>query len=65
MNYRNEWLNAIFGEKQGKPIIVYFTDGKKVNYTGSILSELKTDPTVQEIIDGETGELIFSRTSNV
>lgn len=65
MNYRNEWLNTIFGEKQGKSIIVYFTNGEKVNYTDSILSELKTDPAVRDIIDGETGELIFSRTSNV
>lgn len=45
-----------------KEIIAYFNNGHEpANYTMSIFQLLITDESVQDIIDAETGEIIFSR----
>ncbi len=44
-----------------KEIIVFFRNHCPVTYSAGILELLKTDNNVTEIIDAETGEIIFSR----
>ena len=44
-----------------KEIIVFFRNHCPVTYSAGILELLKTDPNVIDIIDAETGEIIFSR----
>lgn len=40
-------------------IIVTFKNGRKVNYTMNIYSLLTTDPEVMEIMDANTGEVLY------
>lgn len=44
-----------------KEISVTFTNGRKVIYTMNIYRLLTTDPDVMEIMDIETGEILFNR----
>ena len=44
-----------------KEIRVTFANGREVIYTMNIFRLLKTDPDVQEIMDTETGEILFNR----
>lgn len=44
-----------------KEIKVTFTNGRKIVYTMNIFRLLKTDPQVLEIMDSETGEILYSR----
>ena len=44
-----------------KEINVIFTNGRKIVYTMNIFQLLKIDPQVLEIMDSETGEILYSR----
>lgn len=57
----NDFLNALFNTSEQKTVIAYFANGQSETYTYSILHLLKTEPDITDIVDGETGELIFSR----
>lgn len=47
--------------KNMKLIVVTFIDGMRATYTDGILNLLLTDETVLEIMDKETGEIIFKK----
>ena len=40
-------------------IIVTFKNGRKINYTMNIYSLLTTDPEVMEIMNANTGEVLY------
>ena len=40
-------------------IIVTFRNGKRARYTSAILELLESDPEVYEIMNAETGEILF------
>lgn len=44
-----------------RTIIAYFTGHEPVIYTAKMYNLLITDPAVETIIDGETGEIIYTR----
>lgn len=44
-----------------KKITATFINGRRIVYTTNIYRLLTTDPQVIEIIDNETGEIIFTR----
>lgn len=54
-------LKAISPQEAPPTITAIFRNGTTATYTTSIFELLKTDPSVQEIIDNETGELLFFR----
>ena len=47
--------------KRTHDILVTFGDGKQARYTISILEMLKAEPMVAEIMDLETGEILYWR----
>lgn len=57
----NMILNAIGNNEKQHTIIAYFKGGREATYTINILEMLKTDPAIIDIIDGETGEIIYTR----
>ena len=57
----NDFLNALFNTSEQKTVIAYFANGQSESYTYNILNLLKTEPDIQNIVDGETGELIYTR----
>lgn len=57
----NEFINALFNTSEQKTVIAYFANGTSETYTRNILNLLKTEPDVTNIIDGETGEIIYTR----
>lgn len=57
----NDFLNALFNTSEQKTVIAYFANGTSETYTYNILNLLKTEPDVTGIVDGETGELIYTR----
>lgn len=42
------------------PIIAYFRDGTEAEYTTDVFFLLVTDPDVVNIVNGITGEVIYS-----
>lgn len=63
-NYKSDWLAACFGTQssQRQTVIAYFNNGHEpAEYGADLLPLLATDNTVQNIIDGYTGELIYTR----
>lgn len=57
----NDFINALFNTQEHKTVIAYFANGTSETYTYNILNLLKTEPDIQNIVDGETGELIYTR----
>lgn len=57
----NDFIKAITGSTEAKPITAYFKNGKSGDYTIDIFELLKTDPDILTIVDGTTGEIIFSK----
>jgi len=57
----NDFLNALFNTTEQKTVIAYFANGTSASYTYSILNLLKTEPDITDIVDGETGEIIYTR----
>ena len=65
--YPNIWYNLITvkgntNDIEGglqMEIIVTFKNGRKVNYTMNIYNLLMTDPDVMEIMDANTGEMLY------
>ena len=51
------FVNSIFG-KSSNEIIAYFKNGSSAKYTISILDLLKSDPSIDVVIDAETGEIL-------
>lgn len=44
-----------------RDIIVTFNNGRQARYTMAVYDLLTTDNNVKDIIDAETGELLFTR----
>ena len=66
--FANTWANDIFrkGLPSGvKEIIVYFRDGRSAKYTSRLFNEFISDSAVNQILDSETGEILFDRASGV
>lgn len=59
-DFAAEFLNAMNGSMECGEIIATI-DGRKVTYTARVFNELKSDPCVTEIIDAQTGEVLFYR----
>ena len=57
----NDFLNALFNTSEQKTVIAYFANGTSETYTRNILGMLQTEPDITNIVDGETGELIYTR----
>lgn len=57
----NDFINALFNTQEQKTVIAYFANGTSETYTRKILHLLKTEPDITDIVDGETGELIYTR----
>lgn len=57
----NDFVKALFNTSEQKTVIAYFANGTSETYTRNILHLLKTEKDVTNIIDGETGELIYTR----
>lgn len=49
------------GNKKMREIIAFFDNGRRVRFTMAVYSLLVTDICVNEIIDAETGEIMFKR----
>ena len=54
-------LSAIGALDTGKRVMAYFKNGKTGTYTEAIMDLLTTDPSVEVIIDADTGEVIFEQ----
>jgi hypothetical protein len=62
MNYRDEWLHAMTGKTcPSEEIEVRWANGQKATYTMKSLEALKEDPACMEIMNMETGEILFYR----
>jgi len=57
----DDFLNALFNTSEQKTVIAYFANGQSETYTRNILHLLKTEPDITDIVDGETGEIIYTR----
>lgn len=57
----NDFTRAIFNQEQQPEIIAYFRDGRSATYTARILDDLRRDNNTAEIVDTETGEVLFCR----
>jgi hypothetical protein len=55
-----DFIKAIGNKPTEKAIIAYFKDGSKADYTMAIYGLLITDRGIRDIVDGETGEIIYS-----
>ena len=52
-------IESIFNaSRTGREVIAVFRDGRKINYTITILYLLKTDPEILYVYDAETGEIL-------
>lgn len=60
-NPAQEILNAIGALDTGKRVMAYFKNGKTGTYTEAIMDLLKTDQSVEVIIDAETGEVLYEQ----
>ena len=54
-----DFINAIGNDKKYHKIMVTFSSGKSGIYTDRIIEMLKSDPATMEIIDSETGEVLY------
>lgn len=57
----NDFINALFNTQEQKTVIAYFANGTSETYTYGILNLLKTEPDITDIVDSETGEIIYTR----
>ena len=57
----HDFIKAITAKNAGRVIIAEFVDGSTADYTDNILNYLLTDNAVKNIMDGETGEILFYR----
>lgn len=57
----NDFIKALDTTTTTSNILVTFRDSTQAEYTTNILELLKTDNDVTEIMDMETGELLFYR----
>ena len=56
----NDFIKAIGNQPTEKIITAYFKNGQRVDYTMAIFKLLKTDKDVAAVIDGDTGEVLYS-----
>ena len=57
----NDFIKAIGAKPIERPIMVYFKSSPApIVYTMAIIDLLKTDSEVTDIIDAQTGELIYT-----
>jgi len=55
------FTKAIGNRKQQQTIKVTFVNGRAANYSKPMFSMLKTETAVLEIMDNETGEILYSK----
>ena len=51
--------STLFGKYNEKTYTAHFRNGQEGTYTAAVLSDLKTDSFVVDIMDNETGEIIY------
>ena len=61
MNVITQTILASIGAVNSAPIIAHFRNGREVEYTAAIFDDLKTDNSIEYILDGMTGEVIYER----
>ena len=54
-----DFINVIGNDKKYRKIMVTFSSGQSGIYTDRIMEMLKSDPATMEIIDSETGEVLY------
>ncbi len=64
MNYRNEWLNSCFSTRKVKTATVYKNGNEFAKYSYDVAFEVAKD-IHGEVVDDETGEIIFSEELNI
>ena len=52
-------INTSARSAKFRNIIATFCDGRRADYTDRILADLKQDPSVVDIIDAQTGEVLY------
>jgi hypothetical protein len=50
---------VLFGNYYGPTYTAHFKNGQEATYTAAVLYDLKTDPFVVDIMDNDTGEIIY------
>ncbi len=55
------FTKAIGNRKHQQTIKVTFANGQTANYSKYMLGMLKTEPATIEIMDNETGEILYSK----
>ena len=55
-----EIINTVAARDNGPKIIAYFRNGTSATYSAYMLDMLATDPATVDIIDADTGEVIYS-----
>ena len=53
------FINAIGNKTKQATIKATFTTGQQANYSRYMADMLKTDPAIVEIMDNETGEILY------
>ena len=59
MSINSTIISAIGNRKHYDTIRVTFVNGSSANYTMSMLPLFKTEPAVVEIMDNQTGEILY------
>lgn len=54
-----DFIKAICSNTNAKTITAHFTDGTQADYTTAIFDLLKSECTVECIIDSDTGEVLY------
>ena len=57
----NDFANALNASAKPETITATFTNGNKATYTTAIIEMLKTDAAIIELVNDQTGEVIFYR----
>ena len=57
----SEFIRAIYGKTPAHTVTVTWTNGTRATYSAHMADLLKTDPTALEIMDNETGEIIYMK----
>ena len=51
--------STLFGKYTGKTYTARFRNGQSATFTASVVADLKSDPCTVDIMDNETGEIIY------
>lgn len=51
--------STLFGKYNGKTYTARFRNGQSATFTAAVVADLKADPFTVDIMDNDTGELIY------